>query len=136
MIRILILILFLGISKVYGETSFFQDGKVFFENKDFEKAKFKIEQDIVFNPKSEKSYLYLSKIFNKEKKIDLAKINLETVLLINPKNEEAVFDLMKIQIKKSNFSEVKKNLSNFKRICKNLCFRKIEIEQDLKNFKN
>ena len=37
---------------------------------DLDKAKFKFEQDIVFNPKNEKSYLYLSKIFlNKKNKI-------------------------------------------------------------------
>ena len=39
-------------------------------NKDkFEDAKFKFEQDIVLNPKSEQSYLYLSKIFNKQEKM-------------------------------------------------------------------
>ena len=57
-------------------------------------AKFKFEQDIVFNPKNEKSYLYLSKIFNKLKKKELEEKNLNTVLLINPKNEEATYNLL------------------------------------------
>ena len=37
-----------------------------FDNKDFEKSKFFFEKDIVFNPKSEKSYLYLAKIFHND----------------------------------------------------------------------
>ena len=40
--------------------------KKFFEKKEFKKAKFKFQQDIVRNPKSENSYLYLSKIFEKK----------------------------------------------------------------------
>ena len=44
-------------------TEYFQEGLNFFKNKKFNEAKFKFEQDIVFNPKSEMSYLYLSKIF-------------------------------------------------------------------------
>ena len=41
-----------------------------FNKQKFKDARFKFEQDIVFNPKNEQSYLYLSKIYNKlEKKI-------------------------------------------------------------------
>ena len=48
---------------------YFQEGLNLYNNKKFDEAKFKFEQDIVFNPKSEMSYLYLSKIFkNLEKK--------------------------------------------------------------------
>ena len=44
-------------------------------------AKIKFEQDIVFNPKNELSYLYLSKIFNKlDKKLE--EQNLNTVMLL------------------------------------------------------
>ena len=57
----------------------------FFINKDFEKAKFKFEQDIVFNPKSEKAYLYLSKIFNEQDKKEFEEKNLNTVILLNPR---------------------------------------------------
>ena len=48
--------------------NYFSQGLTLFAKKDFEKAKFKFEQDIVFNPKNEKSYLFLSKIFNKKAK--------------------------------------------------------------------
>ena len=43
---------------------------VFFLKKNFEKAKFKFEQDIVFNPKNHQSYLYLAKIFNEQKMLN------------------------------------------------------------------
>ena len=42
-----------------------------YEQKEFQKAKFKFEQDIVYNPKNEFSYLYLSKIFKNKKNLDL-----------------------------------------------------------------
>ena len=62
-----IIILFLLQTNLYAKSDFFMDG-VSLYNKKFEDAKFKFEQDIVFNPKSELSYLYLSKIFNKQNK--------------------------------------------------------------------
>ena len=47
----------------------FQKGVVLFQEKKFQDAKFKFEQEIVINPKSELSYLYLSEIFkNLDKK--------------------------------------------------------------------
>ena len=131
----LIILLFFFQSKIFTNDIYFEDGKSFFDQKNFQKAKFKFEQDIVFNPKKERSYLYLSKIYQNEKKNDLAEMNLNTVLLINPKNEEAIFNLMKLQIKKSNFSELNKNFEVFKKVCKNLCFRSSEISKELKNFK-
>ena len=69
---------------------YFQEGLNLFKNKKFEEAKFKFEQDIVFNPKNEMSYLYLSKIFKNLEKKDLEEQNLNTVILLNPKNEEAI----------------------------------------------
>ena len=64
--------------------------------KKFKEAKFKFEQDIVFNPKSEMSYLYFIKkylkILNKK---DLQEQNLNTVILLNPENEEAIYNLSK-----------------------------------------
>ena len=50
-----------------GKSEYFKDGVNLYNKNKFEDAKFKFEQDIVFNPKSELSYLYLSKIFNKQK---------------------------------------------------------------------
>ena len=53
----------------------FKDGVDLFNSKKLNEAKFKFEQDIVQNPKSENSYLYLAKIFmTKKKQISLNKI--------------------------------------------------------------
>ena len=97
-----------------------------------EDAKFKFEQDIIFNPKSETSYLYLSKIFNKQENKILEEQNLNTVMLLNPKNEEAVYFLAKLKL---NVSDYKKSLELNKRlksICNKFCAQsdklKIEIE--------
>ena len=121
--------------KTMANTQYYEDGLKFFKKQKFEEAKFKFEQDIVYNPKKERSYLYLAKIFQNEDNNELAEINLNTVLLINPKNEEAIFNLMKLQIKKSNFSALNKNFELFKKVCKNLCFRSSEISKEIKNFK-
>ena len=71
MIRKIFLILFtlsFAQSNLLAKTEYLQKGIDLYNKKKFEAAKFKFEQDIVFNPKSELSYLYLSRIFNKQEK--------------------------------------------------------------------
>ena len=51
-----------------AKSEYFVQGVSLFNKKKFDDAKFKFEQDLVLNPKSELSYLYLSKIFNKQDK--------------------------------------------------------------------
>ena len=53
---------------LFAKSEYFQEGINLFNKNKFEDAKFKFEQDIIFNPKSELSYLYFSKIFNKQDK--------------------------------------------------------------------
>ena len=52
---------------VFAKIDYFLQGEELFNKKKFSESKFKFEKDIVFNPKSEKSYLYLAKIFKKKK---------------------------------------------------------------------
>ena len=90
----------------------------------------------MFNPKNEKSYLYLAKIFNKEKKIEQEENNLKTVILLNPNNEEAIFSLAQLKLKKSDYKESKKLIDKLLIFCKDYCQKsntlKIEIEKSLK----
>ena len=72
-------------SNLNAETNHLKEGKEFFKNKNYKKARIEFEKDIVFNPKSEESYLYLAKIFNKEENNNLEENNLKTVILLNPK---------------------------------------------------
>ena len=58
-------------SNLFANTDYFNEGLVLYEKNNLDKAKFKFEQDLVFNPKNEKSYLYLAKIFNTQKKKDI-----------------------------------------------------------------
>ena len=121
---------------VLAGTNYFNEGLTLYENKEFDKAKFKFEQDIVFNPKNEKSYLYLSKIFNEQKKIELEEKNLNTVLLLNPKNEEAIYNLAQLRLKESDFGRSKELIDKLLIFCKNYCEKsqklKIQIENSLK----
>ena len=78
-----------------------------YNKNEFEDAKFKFEQDIVLNLKSELSYLYLSKIFNKQEKRNLEEQNLNTVMILNPTNEEAVYYLAKLKLITSDIKKVK-----------------------------
>ena len=77
-----LIILFFAPNNLMSNTEFFEEGLTLFKNKKFNEAKFKFEQDIVFNPKSEMSYLYLSKIFKSFEKKNLEEQNLNTVILI------------------------------------------------------
>ena len=133
-IYFLIFLSFLFIStKAISKNTYFNDGEKLFNNKKYSESKLKFEKDIVFNPESEKSYLYLAKIFNKKNNIILAEQNLNTVILLNPKNEEAIYLLTLLKIKQSNYSESEKLIKNFKKVCINLCKKEEEL---IKKFSN
>ncbi len=116
----------------FAKSDYLNEGIILFNKKKFEDAKFKFEKDIVFNPKSEKSYLYLSKIFNKLEKKNLEEQNLNTVILLNPKNEEALYNLAKLKLSSSDYKKSLELNKRLKLICKNFCSQsdklKIEIE--------
>ncbi len=130
-IKILIITLLLS-NTSYAKSEYFQEGVNLYNNKKFEDAKFKFEQDIIFNPKSELSYLYLSKIFKSLKKKDLEEQNLNTVILLNPKNEEAIYNLAKLKLESSDYKKSKELNETLIKLCNNFCSKgqklKIEIE--------
>ncbi|MEC7169338.1 MAG: hypothetical protein VXV90_02825, partial [Pseudomonadota bacterium] len=103
----ILIIFFLACTKLFANTDFFNDGLKLYSNEKFDEAKFKFEQDLIFNPKSELSYLYLSKIFKNQKKKDLEEQNLKAVILLNPKNEEAIFNLAKLKLETSDYKKSK-----------------------------
>ena len=107
----------------------FSKGKLLFEKKDYEKSKFFFEKDIVFNPKSEKSYLFLAKIFNKNENEEEEEKNLDAVLLLNPKNDEAIYLLTLLKIKQSDYGEAKELMEQFKIICNLFCSKKNEMQK-------
>ena len=116
-----------------SENKYLNDGIKLFDKKNYEDSKIKFEKDIVFNPKSETSYLYLAKIFKEKKKKSLQENNLNTVLLLNPKNEEAVYLLALLNIEKSNFSKSKELIKNLNLLCNNFCNKIKELENKLEN---
>ena len=120
-------------TSLIADINYFQKGKNLFDEKKFDLAKFKFEQDIVFNPKNENSYLFLAKIYNYKKDDNLEENNLKTVILLNPKNEEAIFNLALLKIRKSNYSETKELIKNFKKICRKLCQETSGLQNKLDN---
>ena len=60
-LKIILFQFFLIHFHVQANTNFFENGKKLFDEKKFEKSKIYFERDLVFNPKSEMSYLYLAK---------------------------------------------------------------------------
>ena len=132
LVKILIVYTVLFSNSVAKETEFFKEGKLLFQKNKFEKSKVLFERDIVFNPKSEKSYLYLAKIFNKKNDDEEEENNLKNVLLINPKNDEAIYMLALLKIKQSDYGHVKKLLDEFILVCKSFCSKKEEIQEKFK----
>ena len=127
--KILILIIYFLLSHniSYSEDNFLNEGIKLFEKKKYDKAKFKFEQEIVYNPKSEQSYLYLAKIFKLKKNDNLLERNLDTTILLNPKNEDALYELILLKIKKSDFLESEKLINKFSSICSLLCSKKDQL---------
>tara|TARA_Y100000996_G_C22504125_1_gene635660 strand:- start:531 stop:953 length:423 start_codon:yes stop_codon:yes gene_type:complete len=118
-------------SDVKAELSNFEIGKNLFDEEKYDLAKFKFEQDIVYNPKNEQSYLYLAKIYKFKKNDNQEENNLNTVILLNPKNEEAILNLAFLKIRKSNYKETEKLIADFKKICKELCKKTTDLQNKL-----
>ena len=124
------IIFFILTNNLFAKTDYFNEGVNLFNKEKLAEAQFKFEQDIVFNPKSEESYLYLSKIFNKQDDKSLEEQNLKTVMLLNPKNEEAIYNLAKLKLSSSDYEKSMELNKRLKSICVNFCILsdKLEIE--------
>ena len=129
LIKILIIYLFFISNGFTIKSNYFDQGKTLFKNKDFEKSKFFFEKDIVFNPKSEKSYLYLAKISKENKNDEQLEMNLNNVLLINPNNDEALYMLTVLKIRQSDYNHAKELINTFNLVCKSFCSKKTEVEE-------
>ena len=120
-------------TNLFAKSEYVKDGINLYNKNQFEDAKFKFEQDIVFNPKSELSYLYLSKIFNKQDKKILEEKNLNTVMLLNPKNEEAIYNLARLKLTSSDYKESKKLNKRLKSICSYFCNKSDQLKIEIEN---
>ena len=127
------IIFFLMVSYLFAKTDYFDEGVNLFNKKKFEEAQFKFEQDIVFNPKSELSYLYLSKIFNKLNKQNLEEQNLNTVMLLNPNNEEAIYSLAKLKLASSDYEKSKELNDRLTKICVKFCSQNNKLKVEIEN---
>ena len=118
---------------LFAKSEYFTEGVKLYNKKKFEDAKFKFEQDIVFNPKSELSYLYLSKIFNKQEKKNLEEQNLNTVMLLNPENEEAIYYLAKLKLTSSDYKKSKELNNRLKSLCSKFCDQSDKLKVEIEN---
>ena len=126
-------IIFIYPNILFAKSKHLQKGiELFMQNK-YEDAKFKFEQDIVFNPKSELSYLYLSKIFNKQEKKELEEQNLNTVMLLNPQNEEAIYYLARLKLSNSDYQKSKELSRKLELVCNNFCNKSDQLIFEIEN---
>ena len=117
----------------YAKSDSFKKGIDLYNKDKLEEAKFRFEQEIVFNPKSELSYLYLSKIFNKQDKKNLEEQNLNTVMLLNPKNEEAIYYLVKLKLSDSDYKKSRELNQRLKSICNKFCTQSEKLKVEIEN---
>ena len=127
------LILFLLPSILFAKSEYIKEGIDLYNKNKFEDAKFKFEQDLVYNPKSELSYLYLSKIFKKQNKRNLEEKNLNTVMLLNPKNEEAIYNLAKLKLTASDYKKSIELNKKLKSICSEFCIKSDQLKIEIEN---
>jgi tetratricopeptide (TPR) repeat protein len=132
-ITTLLFVLVFSANLASSKENFFDEALKMYQDKKYDKARFMLERNIVFNPKDAKSYLYLAKIYNHEEDQRKEEYNLDTALLIEPNNEEAILMLMKIALEKSNYSKVKDLSQTFIKVCEKLCDENDEIQKSLKN---
>ena len=130
--KILVIYLFLISGAIAIQSNYFEEAIKLYQMKKFDKSKILFERDIVFNPKSEKSYLFLAKIFSKKDNDDEQEINLNSVLLLNPQNDEAIYMLTLLKIKQSDYHQAKNLIVKFNLVCKSFCSKKNEIQEKFK----
>ena len=128
-----IFIIFFLSTNSFAKTEYIKEGIELYNKNKFEDAKFKFEKEIVFNPKSELSYLYLSKIFNKQNKKDLEEKNLNTVMLLNPNNEEAIYNLAMLKLTSSDYKKSTELNKKLKSLCKNFCTKSNQLKIEIEN---
>jgi len=131
--KISLIILFFTPNYLMSNTEYFEKGLILFKDKKFNEAKFKFEQDIVFNPKNEMSYLYLSKIFKSFENKNLEEQNLNTVILINPKNEEAIYNLAKLKLDSSDYKKSKELNDRLISLCNNFCEKSKKLKKEIED---
>ena len=129
LIKVFVIFLFLSSNGMPKQQSYFEEGIKLFQKKEYDKSKILFERDIVFNPKSEKSYLYLAKIFYADDNDQEQEINLHNVLLLNPQNDEAIYMLVLLKIKQSDYDGAKELINKFKLVCKSFCSKRAEIQE-------
>ena len=127
--KIFILYLFIFSNAYAKDSNFFDEGKELFKKEKYEKSKIFFQKDIVFNPKNERSYLYLAKIFAKNNNDDEEEMKLNNVILLNPNNDEAVYLLILHKIKQSDYHSSQELIEKFNLICKTFCSKKSEIKE-------
>ena len=110
---------------------YFNVGKDLFDKKEYEKSKILFERDIIFNPKSTRSYLYLSKIFNIKDNEEEESINLNNALLLDPVNDEAIYLLTLLKIKRSDYDSAKELIEKFDLVCDSFCSKSTEMKSKL-----
>ena len=131
-IKIFFIYLFLTSAAMAVQSNYFEKGIKLFQKKKFDESKILFERDLVFNPKNEKSYLYLAKIFNEINNEEELEINLNNVLLLNPQNDEAIYMLTLLKIQQSDYDRANELIDQFILICKSFCSKKNEIQEKLK----
>ena len=131
-IKISLIYLLLTNSGLAKQSEYFNEGKKLFQKEKFDKSKIFFERDIAFDPKSEKSYLYLAKIFLNKDNDEEQEINLNKVLLLNPQNDEAIYMLILLRIKQSDYDGASELIDRFTLVCKSFCSKKSEIDEKFK----
>ena len=131
-IKVFAIYLFLIHASSAKESNYLDEGIKLFEKKEFKKSKIFFEKDLVFNPKSEQSYLYLAKIFENNENDEEQEINLRNVLLLNPQNDEAIYMLTLLKIKQYDYDRARELIDTFSLVCESFCSKEKELQKKFK----
>jgi len=132
LLKIITLYLFITVSFATETQNFLSKGIDLYNKKQFKESKILFEKSLVFNPKSEQSYLYLAKIFNQSGTNDQQEINLNNVLLLDPQNDEALYMLILLKIEQSDYKLSSELIDKFNLVCKSFCSKKEELSKAFK----
>ena len=115
-------------STAFASSTYFEDGKKFFDLKKYEKSKLSLYQSIIFNPEDVNAYIYLAKIFNYEENESEYEKYLNIALDLDPSNEEALVMQIDLRIKQSDISQSNELIEKLKIVCQKHCSKLENLE--------
>ena len=125
---LLVTVIFLYPTIIFASNSFYASALNVFNEENFEKAIKYLEKDIVFNPKSSKSYILLGKSYEGLEDQDNALKYYEIAFTLIPHNLELNYLIGKVSYELGLIEQYAEQISNLEILCETSCEEIVKLK--------